>query len=124
MNSKAISTIFLLIASNSFMLLAWYGHLKFAEWPWFNKLGLLAIIFISWGIALFEYMFQVPANRIGFVENGGPFTLMQLKVIQEVITLVLFVIFSMIFFKTETFRLNYLIAFVFLVLAVYFVFKK
>jgi uncharacterized protein len=106
------------------MTLAWYGHLKFAEWKWFNKLGLIAIILISWGIALFEYFFQVPANRIGYKGNGGPFSLVELKVIQEVITLVVFTLFAIIAFKTETFRLNHLIGFVFLVLAVYFIFKK
>jgi len=61
------------------MTIAWYGHLKFSEWKWFSKLGLLSIVLISWGIALFEYAFQVPANKIGFKENGGPFTLIQLK---------------------------------------------
>lgn len=121
---KAILTVCLLVLSNSFMTLAWYGHLKFAEWKWFNKLGLVAIILISWGIALFEYMFQVPANRIGFNGNGGPFSLLQLKVIQEVITLVVFVGFTLLVFKTETFRLNHLISFVLLILAVYFMFKK
>ncbi|MBN7814313.1 DMT family protein [Algoriphagus pacificus] len=121
---KAILTIGLLILSNTFMTLAWYGHLKFAEWKWFNKLGLISIILISWGIALFEYCFQVPANKIGFDGNGGPFSLVQLKVIQEVITLVIFMLFSLIAFKTETFRLNHLIGSVFLVLAVYFFFKK
>ena len=90
----------------------------------FESLGLIAIILISWGIALFEYMFQVPANRIGFKDNGGPFTLMQLKVIQEVITLTVFVVFSVLFFKGEQFRWNHLIGFLFLVLAVYFMFKK
>lgn len=121
---KAVLTILLLVVSNSFMTLAWYGHLRFKEWKWFEQSGLIALIFISWGIALFEYMFQVPANRIGFKENGGPFTLLQLKVIQEVITLVVFVLFSAIAFKTETFGTNHLIGFVFLVLAVYFIFKK
>lgn len=121
---KAILTIGLLILSNTFMTLAWYGHLKFAEWKWFNQLGLISIILISWGIALFEYCFQVPANKIGFDGNGGPFSLVQLKVIQEVITLVIFMLFSLIAFKTETFRLNHLIGSVFLVLAVYFFFKK
>lgn len=121
---KAVLTILLLVVSNSFMTLAWYGHLRFKEWKWFEQSGLIALIFISWGIALFEYMFQVPANRIGFKENGGPFTLLQLKVIQEVITLLVFVLFSAIAFKTETFRTNHLIGFVFLVLAVYFIFKK
>ena len=106
------------------MTLAWYGHLKFAELKWFNKLGLISIILISWGIAFFEYCFQVPANRIGYSQHGGPFTLIQLKVIQEVITLVVFTLFALLIFKTETFRLNHLIGFTFLILAVYFIFKK
>lgn len=121
---KGILTIGLLVLSNVFMTLAWYGHLKFKELKWFENLGLIAIIFISWGLALFEYFFQVPANRIGFKDNGGPFTLMQLKVIQEVITLVVFVIFSLLAFKNETFRWNHAVGFVFLVLAVYFIFRK
>jgi uncharacterized protein (DUF486 family) len=107
-----------------FMTFAWYGHLKFKQMNWFNSLGLVSIIFISWGIALFEYSFQVPANRIGFAENGGPFNLWQLKVIQEVITLVVFVFFTLIFFKNETLKINHLIGFVFLILAVFFIFKK
>ncbi|MBI3883071.1 MAG: DMT family protein [Sphingobacteriales bacterium] len=121
---KAIITILLLIVSNAFMTMAWYGHLKFKEWGWFSKLGLAGIILISWGIALFEYSFQVPANKIGFAENGGPFSLWQLKVIQEVITLVVFTIFTIVFFKQEAFRLNHLIGFFFLILAVFFIFKK
>jgi uncharacterized protein (DUF486 family) len=106
------------------MTFAWYGHLKFKEMKWFAALPLFAIILISWGIALFEYFFQVPANRIGFSENGGPFSLVQLKVLQEVITLVVFTLFTVILFKNETFRLNHLIGFIFLILAVYFIFKK
>jgi uncharacterized protein (DUF486 family) len=121
---KAFASISLLILSNAFMTLAWYGHLKFKEWKWTASLPLITIILISWGIALFEYLLQVPANRIGFKEYGGPFSLVQLKVIQEVITLTVFVIFSLIFFKNETFRTNHLIGFVFLILAVYFMFKK
>ena len=121
---KGFYTIALLILSNTFMTFAWYGHLKFKEIKWFESLPLIAIILISWGIALFEYLFQVPANRIGFKANGGPFSLVELKVIQEVITLVIFTLFSLIFFKTETFRLNHLIGFIFLVLAVFFIFKK
>jgi uncharacterized protein (DUF486 family) len=121
---KAITTIGLLVLSNIFMTLAWYGHLKFKDLKWFENLGLIAVIFISWGLALFEYFFQVPANKIGFNGNGGPFTLMQLKVIQEVITLVVFTIFSLLFFKNEAFRWNHAVGFVFLVLAVYFIFKK
>lgn len=121
---KAVLTIGLLVLSNIFMVIAWYGHLKFAELKWFSKLGLFSIILISWGIAFFEYIFQVPANKIGFKENGGPFSLIQLKVIQEVITLVVFAIFTLLDFKTETFRMNHLFSFIFLILAVYFMFKK
>ncbi len=121
---KGVLTILLLVISNVFMTLAWYGHLKFSEWKGFQKLGLIAIILISWGIALFEYMFMVPANKIGFKDNGGPFSLIQLKVIQEVITLLVFAVFTLLVFKTETFRINHLIAFIFLILAVYFMFKK
>lgn len=121
---KGLLTIILLTLSNAFMTLAWYGHLKFKEMKWSESLPLVAIILISWGIALFEYALQVPANRIGFKGTGGPFSLVQLKVIQEVITLTVFVIFSILFFKNETFRLNHLIGFLFLILAVYFIFKK
>lgn len=121
---KAFITIILLLLSNTFMTLAWYGHLKFKEMKWSQSLPLTSIILISWGIALFEYILQVPANRTGFKGYGGPFSLVQLKVIQEVITLTVFVIFSIIFFKTETFRMNHLIGFALLVLAVYFIFKK
>jgi uncharacterized protein (DUF486 family) len=121
---KALLTIGLLVLSNTFMTLAWYGHLKFAEWKWFSKLGLISIILISWGIALFEYLFQVPANKMGYIGNGGPFSLVQLKVIQEVITLLVFMGFTLAVFKTETFKINHLIGAIFLVLAVYFMFKK
>jgi hypothetical protein len=121
---KGVSTILLLILSNTFMTLAWYGHLKFKTMTRFENLGLLSIILISWGIALFEYFFQVPANRIGFRGNGGPFSLMELKFIQEVISISVFVIFSLIVFRNERITLNHLIGLAFLVLAVYFVFKK
>jgi len=121
---KSYITIGLLLLSNIFMTLAWYGHLKFKSLKWFENTGLITIILISWGLALFEYCFQVPANKIGFQGNGGPFSLMQLKVIQEVITLVVFVFFSMLFFKNESFRWNHAVGFLFLILAVYFIFKK
>lgn len=121
---KSFYTIGLLILSNAFMTLAWYGHLKFKDMRWSQSLGLASIILISWGIALFEYILQVPANRIGHQDHGGPFSLVQLKVVQEVITLVVFVVFSLVFFKTESFRVNHLIGFVFLILAVFFIFKK
>jgi uncharacterized protein len=121
---KGFLTIIMLVLSNTFMTFAWYGHLKFKEMKWFESLPLVVIVLISWGIALFEYFFQVPANRIGYKGNGGPFTLVELKVIQEVITLVVFTLFTIILFKNETFRLNHVIGFCFLILAVYFIFKK
>lgn len=124
MNLTGIYTILLLVASNIFMTFAWYGHLKMKEYSWFESLPLIGVIAFSWGIAFFEYCFQVPANRIGFQGNGGPFSLMQLKIIQEVITLVVFVVFSTVAFKTETFKWNHLLAFFFLIAAVYLVFKK
>lgn len=121
---RGVYAIVLLVLSNAFMTFAWYGHLKFKDMKWSQNLPLISIILISWGIALFEYMLQVPANRLGFKEYGGPFSLVELKVIQEVVTLIVFVIFSLVFFKTESFRMNHLIGFVFLILAVYFIFKK
>lgn len=122
--AKGFTTIALLILSNTFMTFAWYGHLKFKDISWLSNLGLFSIILISWFIAFFEYIFQVPANKIGYIENGGPFNLWQLKVIQEVITLTIFTLFAVIFFKTETFKINHLIGFIFLILAVFFIFKK
>jgi uncharacterized protein (DUF486 family) len=121
---RPLYTILLLALSNTFMTFAWYGHLKFKDMKWSENLSLVWVILISWGIALFEYILQVPANRIGFKEYGGPFSLVELKVLQEVVTLSVFVIFSLVFFKNETFRLNHFIGFIFLVLAVYFIFKK
>ncbi|MCO6497758.1 MAG: DMT family protein [Chitinophagaceae bacterium] len=121
---KGLYTILLLIMSNTFMTLAWYGHLKMKDSGKLAGLGLFAIILMSWGIAFFEYCFQVPANRMGFNENGGPFSLWQLKVIQEVITLVVFTLFMFVFFKNQAFRWNHLVGFMLLVGAVYFIFKK
>lgn len=121
---KGTLAIIMLVMSNAFMTFAWYGHLRFKEMKWSQGLPLFTIILISWGIAFFEYVLQVPANRIGYKAYGGPFSLLQLKVIQEVITLVVFVIFSLVFFKTETFRTNHLIGLALLVLSVYFIFKK
>ncbi len=123
-NMKGLYTILLLIVSNVFMTLAWYGHLKLQEMKLTSHWPLILIILFSWGIALFEYMFQVPANRLGFNGNGGPFTLVQLKVIQEVITLIIFSIFTLVAFKNQTLQWNHLAAFVCLILAVYFVFMK
>ncbi len=122
--SAAIITLVLLVISNVFMTFAWYGHLKLsssgisANWP------LYAIILLSWGIALLEYCFQVPANRMGYEGNGGPFSLIQLKVIQEVITLVVFVLFSLWAFEGFAIRWNHILAFFLLIAAVYLVFMK
>ncbi len=121
---KALMTVGLLVVSNIFMTFAWYGHLKFRTMKWFDALPLIGVIVISWGIAFFEYCFQVPANRIGFRDNGGPFSLIELKVLQEVISLTVFTLFALLVFRTESFRLNHLISFVFLILAVFFAFKK
>lgn len=107
------------------MTCAWYGHLKMRQqFSWFDHLPLIDVVLFSWFLAFFEYCFQVPANRIGFRDNGGPFSLIQLKVIQEVITLVVFVGFSSVAFKGESLHWNHLAACVCLVLAVYFVFMK
>lgn len=124
MLSKGFLTIGLLIISNVFMTLAWYLHLKLQAAKVISFWPVWAVVLFSWSIALFEYSFQVPANRIGFVENGGPFSLMQLKVIQEVITLMIFTLFTTVFFKGEALHWNHFAAFVCLVLAVYFVFYK
>lgn len=110
--------------SNAFMTVAWYGHLRMKTVDRFSNISLFAVILISWGIAFFEYSLQIPANRIGFRENGGPYSLVELKVIQEVISILVFTLFTLIVFKNEQFRMNHLIGFMFLVLAVYFIFKK
>lgn len=106
------------------MTFAWYGHLKLQQIKVISNWPLVLVIIFSWSVALLEYSFQVPANRIGFIGNGGPFTLMQLKVIQEVITLTVFSIFSVLLFQGETFHWNHMAAFACLILAVYFVFMK
>ncbi|MBL7804860.1 MAG: DMT family protein [Saprospiraceae bacterium] len=120
---KGIYTIVLLVLSNVFMTFAWYGHLKFQHLKFFQKAGLLGLVIASWLIALLEYSLMVPANRMGYRENGGPFSLVQLKVIQEVITLLVFTVFTLIFFKNETLKWNHYTGFALLVLAVYFIRK-
>ena len=114
----------MLLVSNVFMTFAWYGHLKLQQTGISTNWPLYVVILFSWAIALAEYSFQIPANRIGFVDNGGPFTLMQLKVIQEVITLVVFTIFSTVVFRGESLQWNHFVAFLCLIAAVYFVFMK
>lgn len=119
---QSIYTILLLILSNVFMTLAWYGHLKLQQTGYSAHWPLIGVILFSWGIALAEYCCQVPANRIGFEGNGGPFSLMQLKVIQEVLSLVVFTVMATFMFQGESLQWNHLAAFVCLILAVYFVF--
>jgi uncharacterized protein len=121
---KGLNTVVLLIMSNTFMTFAWYGHLKLRTFSRFQNISLIAVILMSWGIAFFEYSLQVPANRIGFRENGGPFSLVELKVIQEVVSIMVFAMFTLMVFRNEQFRLNHLLGFICLVLAVYFIFKK
>ena len=121
---KAIWTILLLIASNIFMTFAWYGHLKLQEMKISSSWPLILVILFSWGVAFLEYCAQVPANRIGFIENGGPFNLMQLKVIQEVISLTVFPLIAMFMFKGQTLQWNHIAAFFCLIMAVFFVFLK
>lgn len=115
-------TILLLVVSNVFMTFAWYGHLKLQSAGIAKNWPLYAVILFSWGVALFEYAFQVPANRIGYIGNGGPFTLMQLKVMQEVITLAVFTIIALFMFQGEKLHWNHIAAFACLILAVWFVF--
>ena len=118
-------TIALLLVSNIFMTFAWYGHLKLQQIHVFtDNTPLIMIILCSWLLALPEYACQVPANRIGFEGNGGPFSLMQLKVIQEVVSLTIFTLFVTVFFHGESLHWNHFAAFVCLILAVYFVFMK
>jgi uncharacterized protein len=122
--TRGLYTVLLLMASNTFMTIAWYGHLRFKELPVLKNAGLFGMILISWGIAFFEYMLMVPANRLGSALHGGPFNMWQLKLIQEVISISVFIIFTLLFFKTEQLRWNHLVGFIFLVAAVYFFFKK
>ena len=121
---NGLYTIILLITSNIFMTLAWYGHLRLQQsgvsqgWP------LIGVIAFSWGIAFFEYCCQVPANRLGFVDNGGPFNLVQLKVIQECISLGDFAVIANIMFQGQSLHWNHILAFLLIICAVYLVFMK
>lgn len=122
---KIFLPILLLIVSNIFMTFAWYGHLKLQEMKVIgDNTPLFVIILISWLLALAEYCFMIPANRIGFIGNGGHYSLLQLKIIQEVIALIVFTVFTSFLFKGETFHWNHIAAFACLVAAVYFVFMK
>ncbi|MBD5206142.1 MAG: DMT family protein [Bacteroidales bacterium] len=117
-----IITVVLLIISNVFMTLAWYGHLKLQQAGHIKSWPLIGVILLSWGLALIEYCFMIPANRIGFRENGGPFSLFQLKIIQEVISLTVFTVIAMWMFQGEKLHWNHVAAFLCLMAAVGFTF--
>ncbi len=124
MNWTLFATVALLILSNIVMTFAWYGHLKLQQMGISSHWPLIVVILFSWGIAFFEYSLMVPANRLGFTGNGGPFSLLQLKIIQEVITLTVFTVFVTVFFKSEQLKWNHFVSFAFLIIAVYFAFMK
>lgn len=113
-----------MIVSNVFMTFAWYGQLKLSQMHIGTDWPLILLILASWGVALFEYIFMVPANRIGSAINGGPFNLMQLKVIQEAISLTVFTIIVSLIFKGEPIQWNHIVAMVCIIAAVFFVFLK
>ncbi len=123
MSLTPVYTIVLLILSNIFMTFAWYGHLKLQDMGISNGWPLWLVILASWGVALFEYSMQIPANRIGYIGNGGVYTLIQLKVIQEVISLTVFTVFVVVLFKGESLHWNHMVSFALLVAAVYFAFR-
>ena len=118
----SILTILLLIISNVFMTVAWYGNLKLQDAGIIKNWPLYAVILASWGVALIEYCFMIPANRIGFQDNGGPFSLFQLKIIQEVISLTVFTILATFFFSGEKLQWNHVAAFICILAAVCFTF--
>lgn len=122
MLGKGLGAIALLICSNLFMTLAWYGQVMFKSR--FERIGIMAVIGISWLVALFEYCFMVPANRLGSAEYGGPFSIWELKVIQEVVSLTVFTVIVLLVMKNEALRWNHIVGFLCLVAAVFFIFKK
>ena len=122
MLTRGLGAIALLVCSNLFMTLAWYGQVMFKSR--FERIGMIAVIAISWLVALFEYCFMVPANRLGSAEYGGPFSIWELKVIQEVVSLTVFTVIVLLVMKNEALRWNHLVGFLCLVAAVFFIFKK
>ena len=122
MLTRGLGAVALLICSNLFMTLAWYGQVMFKSR--FERIGILAVIGISWLVALFEYCFMVPANRLGSAEYGGPFSIWEVKVIQEVVSLTVFTVIVLLVMKNEALRWNHLVGFACLVAAVFFIFKK
>lgn len=118
----ALITILLLVVSNVFMTFAWYGHLRLSQSGISKSWPLIVVILLSWGIALLEYCFMIPANRIGFKDNGGPFNLFQLKILQEVITLAVFTVIAMICFQGQKLHWNHIASYLCLIAAVFFAF--
>ena len=121
---RGILTVILLMMSNVVMTFAWYGNLKLQEMKVSTDWPLILIILASWGLAFLEYCFMIPANRIGSDINGGPYSLVQLKVMQEAISLVVFTLILTFVFKSQTFHWNHIVAFVLLIAAVFFAFLK
>lgn len=121
--SRTLLSVIFLIISNVFMTFAWYGHLQFQKWGFLNKLGLLGLILVSWFIALFEYAFQVPANKLGYIEQGGPFNLFELKTLQEIISLSVFLVINTLIFNQKL-QWNHILAFVLIIISVYVAYKK
>lgn len=124
MYTRGFATILLLVLSNTFMTFAWYGHLRYGGQLGIERFGLVGVIVISWLLALFEYLFMIPANRIGYVGMGGPFTLFQLKIIQEAINLVVFTVIAVGIFKSQHLAWNHVVGFLLLLAAVYFFFRS
>lgn len=121
---RGILTVILLMMSNVVMTFAWYGNLKLQEMKVSTDWPLILIILASWGLAFLEYCFMIPANRIGSDINGGPYSFVQLKVMQEAISLVVFTLILTFVFKSQTFHWNHIVAFVLLIAAVFFAFLK
>ncbi len=120
--SRSLLTVVLLVCSNIFMTFAWYGNLKLQEMKISTDWPLILIILSSWGLALAEYCFMIPANRMGSQINGGPFSLMQLKIIQEAVSLTVFTVIVALVFKGEPIRWNHIVSFLFILIAVFFAF--
>ena len=122
--SKGLISILLLVVSNVFMTFAWYGNLKLEQMNVTKDWPLILIILLSWGVALLEYLVMIPANRIGSQITGGPFSLMELKIIQECISLTVFTVIVATVFKGEPIKWNHLVSFGCIILAVVFAFWK
>lgn len=119
---RGLATVLLLVLSNAFMTMAWYGQIMFKSR--LERFGIVAVVLLSWGIAFFEYCLMIPANRLGSMDFGGPYTIWQLKVIQEAVSLTVFTVLVMLVMKNEVLRWNHIAGFICLIMAVWFIFKK